>query len=207
MNKAIKNLSLSVVSATALLVSSLSFAAPTVGQAAPDFEVLDTQGNSVSLSSLSGKTVVMEWTNHDCPYVRKHYESGNMQALQKSATSDEVVWVSVVSSGEGKQGYVNAEQANELTDQRGAAPTHVVLDPSGELGRTYAAKTTPHMFVINPVGELVYMGGIDSIPSADKADIDGATNYVSAALSDLKSNQAVSTPTSRPYGCSVKYSS
>ena len=207
MNKTIKKVSLSIVSAAALLTSSLALAEPQVGQPAPDFDVVDSQGNAVSLSSLKGKTVVMEWTNHDCPFVKKHYESGNMQALQKSATSDDVVWVSVISSGEGKQGNVSADQANSLTEQRGAAPTHVVLDPSGDLGRAYAARTTPHMFVINETSELVYMGGIDDVPSADKADIEGANNYVSAALANLKNNEAVATPTTRPYGCSVKYSS
>jgi len=207
MKKAIKLMSLSIASSALMLAASLSMAAPTIGDKAPDFEVLDTQGNTISLSSLTGKTVVMEWTNHSCPYVKKHYESGNMQALQKAAVEDEVVWVSVVSSGEGKQGYVSAVQANELSDSRNASPTHVVLDPSGELGKKYAARTTPHMFVINSVGELAYMGGIDDVPSADKADVDGAKNYVTEALAELKAGNSVSTPTTRPYGCSVKYSS
>ena len=198
---------LSVSTAGVLMAANLAFAAPEVGKAAPDFEVIDTQGNTVALSSLQGKTVVMEWTNHQCPFVKKHYESGNMQALQKEAVADDIVWVSVISSAEGNQGYVDAEQANSLTAERDASPTHVLLDPSGDLGRQYEARTTPHMFVINAEGQVAYMGGIDDIPSADKADIDGAENYVRTALSEIKSGQAVTTATTRPYGCSVKYDS
>lgn len=182
------------------------FAAPEVGKPAPDFTMVDTMGKEVSLTELRGKTVVLEWTNHGCPYVRKHYESDNMQALQKEATADEVVWVSVISSAPGKQGYVSADEGNSLSTERGAAPSHLLLDPEGTLGRDYDARTTPHMYVINPAGELVYMGGIDDKPTADKADIDGAQNHVRSALGDLKKGQPVATPTSRPYGCSVKYS-
>jgi len=130
-----------------------------------------------------------------------------MQALQKEAVADDVVWVSVISSAEGNQGHVDAETADGLTAERDAAPTHVLLDPSGDLGRLYEARTTPHMFVIDAEGQLAYMGGIDDIPSADQADIDGAENYVRTALTELKNGQAVSTSTTRPYGCSVKYDS
>ena len=195
------------ISAGVLMAANLAFAAPEVGKTAPDFDLVDTQGNTVALSSLQGKTVVMEWTNHQCPFVKKHYESGNMQALQKEATADDVVWVSVISSAQGNQGHVDAEQADALTAERDASPTHVLLDESGDLGRLYEARTTPHMFVINAEGQVAYMGGIDSIPSADKADIDGAENYVRTALGEIKSGQAVTTATTRPYGCSVKYDS
>jgi len=195
------------ISAGVLMAANLAFAAPEVGKTAPDFDLVDTQGNTVALSSLQGKTVVMEWTNHQCPFVKKHYESGNMQALQKEATADDVVWVSVISSAQGNQGHVDAEQADALTAERDASPTHVLLDASGDLGRLYEARTTPHMFVINAEGQVAYMGGIDSIPSADKADIDGAENYVRTALGEIKSGQAVTTATTRPYGCSVKYDS
>ena len=195
------------ISAGVLMAANLAFAAPEVGKTAPDFDLVDTQGNTVALSSLQGKTVVMEWTNHQCPFVKKHYESGNMQALQKEATADDVVWVSVISSAQGNQGHVDADQADALTAERDASPTHVLLDASGDLGRLYEARTTPHMFVINAEGQVAYMGGIDSIPSADKADIDGAENYVRTALGEIKSGQAVTTATTRPYGCSVKYDS
>lgn len=198
---------MSVSAVSMLMAANVAFAKPEVGQAAPAFDLLDTYGNEVSLASLQGKTVVLEWTNHDCPFVRKHYESDNMQALQKEAVADDVVWMSVISSGEGKQGYVSPEQANALTAERGASPTHVLLDPNGDLGQLYEAKTTPHMFVINAEGKVAYMGGIDDIPSANKADVDGAENYVRTALSELNAGQAVSTSTTRAYGCSVKYKS
>lgn len=194
--------------ATTLFFSTTSvFAAPKVGSEAPQFTVTDTNGNQISTADLVGKTVVLEWTNHDCPYVKKHYESGNMQALQSEAIGDEVVWLSIISSAEGKQGSVNSEQANDLTVQRNAAPSHVVLDPEGEIGRAYDARTTPHMYIIDADGKLAYMGGIDDKPTANPADIESAENYVRTALREIKSGQAVSTPTSRPYGCSVKYSS
>ena len=207
MNKLNKFLSLPLLGFLAFAMASTVSAAPEVGKTAPDFNVLNINGDTVTLSELQGKTVVLEWTNHECPFVLKHYESGNMQALQKEAVNDGVVWVSVISSGEGKQGYVNAEKANALSVERGASPTHILLDPAGDLGHLYSAKTTPHMFVIAADGKLAYMGGIDSIASADKADIATADNYVRAALGEMKSGKAVSTPSTRPYGCSVKYKS
>ena len=197
-----------LVSALALvLFTGAAFAAPEVGQPAPDFNMIDTNGNQVSLAELKGKVVVMEWTNHGCPYVKKHYNSDNMQALQQEASDDGVVWVTVISSAPGKQGFVDAQGANEIASEKGASPAHLVLDPEGTLGQRYAARTTPHMFVINKDGDLAYMGGIDDKPTADRADIEGANNYVRAALSEIQSGTAVSTPTSRPYGCSVKYAS
>ncbi|GHA04956.1 thioredoxin family protein [Arenicella chitinivorans] len=190
-----------------LVFASPVFAAPEVGKPAPEFAMQDTEGNDVSLTELRGKTVVLEWFNDGCPYVRKHYGSNNMQALQNEAVADGVVWVTVISSAPGKQGYVTAEEGNALTAKHGASPTHLLLDPEGTLGKAYDARTTPHMYIIDPKGELVYMGGIDDKPTANPADIDGANNYVRSALAELKSGTSITSPTTRPYGCSVKYSS
>jgi hypothetical protein len=176
-----------------------------VNQPAPDFTATDSNGKEHRLSDFKGKTVVLEWTNHDCPYVRKHYDSGNMQALQKAATGKGVVWLSVISSAPGKQGHVSGAQANTLTNSRNAAPTAVLLDESGDIGRLYGAKTTPHMYIVDAGGNLVYMGGIDNIPSTDTDDIARATNYVDATLNALSSGQPVKDAVTRPYGCSVKY--
>ncbi len=176
-----------------------------VNKPAPDFTAIDSNGNKHALSDFRGKTVVLEWTNHDCPYVRKHYDSGNMQALQKSATGNGVVWFSVISSAPGKQGHVSGKKANMLTDKRQAAPTAVLLDESGKIGRMYGAKTTPHMYIIDPGGILVYMGGIDNIVSANPRDISKATNYVDVALRAMSDGQPIKNSVTRPYGCSVKY--
>ncbi|MFD2113565.1 thioredoxin family protein [Thiorhodococcus fuscus] len=188
-----------------LLVAGTVLAKPEIGAPAPDFTGTDTAGRTWSLSDLAGKTLVLEWTNHDCPYVRKHYGSGNMQALQREATGSGVVWLSVISSAPGKQGNVSPAEADALTKERDAAPTAVLLDPEGTIGRAYGARTTPHMFVIDGSGTLVYMGGIDDRPTSDPADIEGAYNYVRAALSDLAAGKPVTNPVTRPYGCSVKY--
>jgi len=189
-----------------LLIGAASAqAAVAVGAPAPDFSATSTQGAAVSLSGLKGKIVVLEWTNHQCPFVRKYYNKGHMQQLQKTATADGVVWISINSSAAGKEGHVDAARANALTTERAAAPTHVVLDEKGEIGRLYGAKTTPHMFVINPEGALVYMGAIDSKPTPNTDDIASATNYVTAALAALKAGRAVEPAATQPYGCSVKY--
>ena len=180
-------------------------AAPVVGEPAPAFEGTDTAGKTWSLADLQGKGVILEWTNHDCPYVVKHYSSGNMQALQREAAGAGYVWLSVISSAPGKQGNVTPAQADELTTSREAAPTAVLLDPEGTIGRAYDARTTPHMFVIDPAGTLVYMGGIDDKATTDAADIDGARNHVRAAMADLAAGGPVATAVTRPYGCSVKY--
>jgi len=182
-------------------------AAPQVGQPAPAFTANDTQGKTHSLNDFRGKTVILEWTNHDCPYVRKHYDTGNMQALQKDATEDGVIWLSVISSAPGKQGHVSAARADELTKSRDADPTAVLLDPEGEVGRAYDARTTPHMYVINPEGTLIYMGAIDNRPTTQHADVEGARNYVREALSSLSSGKPVEPKVTRAYGCSVKYGS
>ena len=180
-------------------------AVPEIGKPAPDFAATDINGKPVKLSALRGKTVVLEWTNHECPYVVKHYGSGNMQALQRDATKDGVVWISIISSAKGAEGNVSPAEAAELTKSRKAAPSEIVLDEKGKIGRMYDARTTPHMFVINPQGNLVYMGGIDDKPTTRTSDIAGANNYVRAALDAVKAGKPVATPIARPYGCSVKY--
>ena len=189
----------------ATLTAGAVAAKPEVGQPAPAFSVADTTGKTWSLADLAGKGLILEWTNHDCPYVQKHYGSGNMQALQQEARDAGYVWLSVISSAPGKQGHVSAAEADELTEGRGAAPTAVLLDVDGAMGRAYGAKTTPHMFVIDGAGTLVYMGGIDDRATTDPADVAGAENYVRLALTDLAAGKAVSNPATRPYGCSVKY--
>ena len=189
----------------AILTAGAVAAKPEVGQPAPAFSVADTTGKTWSLADLAGKGLILEWTNHDCPYVRKHYESGNMQALQREARDAGYVWLSVISSAPGKQGHVSAAEADELTEGREAAPTAVLLDVDGAMGRAYGAKTTPHMFVIDGAGTLVYMGGIDDRATTDPADVEGAENYVRLAMTDLAAGRAVSNPATRPYGCSVKY--
>lgn len=182
-----------------------SGAALRVGEPAPGFEGVDTGGNVHRLADYRGKTVVLEWTNHDCPYVRKHYGAGNMQAQQREAAAQGVVWLSIISSAPGKQGHVSPEEAGELTRTRKAAPLAVILDSEGRIGRAYHARTTPHMFIIDATGVLVYMGGMDSISTASPDDIPQATQYVRAALQELAAGKPVSTPVTRPYGCSVKY--
>ncbi|HYE42093.1 MAG TPA: redoxin domain-containing protein [Caulobacteraceae bacterium] len=179
-------------------------AGPVIGQPAPAFSAVDANGQTRSLAQYRGKTVVLEWTNHECPYVKKHY-SGNMQALQRAATADGVVWLSIVSSAPGEQGHVTGAQAKALTTSRNAAPTAVLLDPEGRVGRLYGAKTTPHMFVINPQGQVVYAGGIDDVPTNKVEDLKRAKPLVQMALADLKAGRKVAVPASRPYGCAVKY--
>jgi peroxiredoxin len=183
----------------------LAGAAPRVGEPAPDFNGTDTSGKTWTLAGLRGTPVILEWTNHDCPYVKKHYGSGNMQALQAEAAEAGYTWLSVISSAPGKQGHVSPAEADALTSSRNAVPAAVLLDPDGTIGRAYGARTTPHMFIIDEKGTLVYMGGIDDRPTSDPADIDGATNYVRAAMADRAAGKPVAQPATRPYGCSVKY--
>ena len=182
-----------------------AFADGVVGKAAPAFTLTDTMGQKRSLSDFAGKAVVLEWLNHDCPFVRKHYGSGNMQALQTKETAAGVVWLSVVSSATGKEGNYSPEKLNELTAAKGAKPTAVLLDPDGTAGRAYGAKTTPHMFVIDGKGMLVYAGAIDDKPSTDPADVKTARNYVAAALDELRAGKPVSVASTTAYGCGVKY--
>ncbi len=193
------------VLAVLLLCPAALVAGPQVGQPAPDFEATDTAGNTHSLNDYADRIVVLEWTNHDCPFVIKHYGSGNLQALQEHYTEQGVVWLTVISSAPGMQGYVEPQEAEALTQTRGAAPTAVLLDPKGRMGRAFDARVTPHMYVIDGEGRLVYMGGIDSIPSADPADIPQATPYVANALDAVLAGQPVLESTTRHYGCTVKY--
>lgn len=180
-------------------------ATPEIGKPAPGFTAVDSNGTEHSLSSYKGSTVILEWTNHGCPYVQKHYDTGNMQALQKETTNDGVVWLTIISSAPGKQGYVTAEKANELTEKRDAAPTAVLFDPTGEIGKSYSAKATPHMYIIDKDGALRYMGAIDDKPTTRKKSVETATNYVRVALDEMKSGKPVSTAVTKAYGCSVKY--
>ena len=180
-------------------------AAPTPGATAPDFTLTDTDGQAHALADYRGQTVVLEWLNYDCPYVGKHYGGGNMQALQERAIADGVVWLSVVSSGPGLQGYFEPAEMNARTEQEGGRQSAVLLDPTGEVGRLYDAKTSPHMFVIDAEGQVVYNGAIDDRPTTDPADLDGATNYVVPAIAAAQAGQAADPATTQPYGCSVKY--
>ena len=199
----LKTTFLSVLTLVATL--GLAQAAPKIGYPAPAFSAVDTTGKTWSLAELKGKKVILEWTNDQCPYVIKHYGSSNMQALQKEATGAGYIWLSVISSAPGKQGHVSAAEADALTTSRGAAPTAVLIDSQGVLGRAYEAKTTPHLFIIDEAGTLVYQGGIDDKPTTDPADIAGANNYVRQAMAELASGKPIANPVTRPYGCSVKF--
>jgi peroxiredoxin len=184
---------------------SASGAALKIGQAAPDFTATDSKGEPIRLSQYRGKTVVLEWTNADCPYTRKHYTTGNMQSVQGLAHTQGIVWLTVVSSAPGKQGYVNGPAADALTVSRKAVPSAVLLDPTGAVGRLYDAKTTPHMFVIDKNGALQYMGGMDSLATTDEADIARAEPYLKEAMLAVDQGNPAPHPVTKPYGCSVKY--
>lgn len=188
-----------------LALSLAAIAGPEVGQPAPAFSVLDASGKTVSLADFKGQPVVLEWTNDGCPFVKKHYDSGNMQQLQKTYTAKNVTWLTVISSAPGKQGHADGNKARQLSADRGAAPTTVLLDESGAVGRLYDAKTTPHLFVIDGNGRLVYAGGIDSVPTADPADIANATPYLKNALDEVLAGKPVTAARTKPYGCSIKY--
>ncbi len=196
-----------VISLGSLLVAmfALSTQAVESGKPAPNFSLPDIQGSSVSLEKLRGKTVVLEWINHGCPFVKKHYESGNMQALQKEFTAKGVVWLSICSSAMGKQGHLSPEDWRVVEKEKGGAASAILLDEAGKVGALYGAKTTPHLFIIDPAGRLIYQGAIDDTPSTDPADVKGAVNFVRAALNESLAGKTVSTPESKPYGCSVKY--
>lgn len=196
---------LTITTLCVLFFSAQLHAAVKINEAAPDFTLTDSRNQTVSLSDFKGKPVVLEWTNHECPFVRKHYESGNMQKLQRDYTGKGVVWLSIVSSAPGKQGHVTGDQAEELSKSRNASPTAVLLDPTGKVGQLYGAKTTPHMYIIDKDGVLRYAGGIDSIKSTNQADIKTATNYVAQSLEELFAGKEVSKPATAAYGCGVKY--
>ena len=176
-----------------------------VGQPAPAFSLTDAHGATRSLGQFKGKFVVLEWFNNECPFVGKHYNSGNMQTLQAEATGRGVVWLTIVSSAPGKQGFLTPEQALAAIADRGAHQTALLLDSDGTVGRLYGAKTTPHLFIVNPEGRVIYAGAIDDYPSTDPADIPGATNYVRQALDEALAGRPVSVPSTKSYGCSVKY--
>jgi peroxiredoxin len=176
-----------------------------IGKAAPEFRLADTTGKDVDLSALKGKFVVLEWTNPDCPFVRKHYDSGNMQKLQRQYTAKGVVWLTINSSAPGKQGNYPPEKWNSIIKERNSAATAVLLDPDGKVGRLYGAKTTPHLFVISPAGILLYMGAIDDKPTFAVEDVATAVNYLQLALDAAMAGKPVATPVTQPYGCGVKY--
>jgi hypothetical protein len=186
----------------ALTIPALAVVPNTI---APDFKGTDTNGLEHSLSQYRGKYVVLEWANKGCPFDQKHYLSGSMENLQKEWTAKGVVWLSVISSAPGTQGYVSPAEENTYIKTMHVASTAVLLDPTGAIGRLYEAKTTPHMFVIDPTGKLIYQGAIDNKPTTDQADLKGADNYLNDALNASMSGKPVAVSTTRPYGCSVKY--
>lgn len=190
-----------------LLIGAPAHAAPAVGQKAPDFVAMDTRGKQHQLSDFAGKYVVLEWTNPGCPFVRKHYGSGNMPATQKAATAKGVVWLAINSTERAASDYLQPAALDSWMKTQSAAPTAVLMDEDGTIGQAYGARTTPHIFIIDPKGTLVYAGGIDSIPSARPDDIKTATNYVNQALGEAFGGRPISAAATRPYGCSIKYKS
>ena len=191
----------------ASLVASIATASPTIGQPAPSFRATDVTGNQVSLADFKGKYVVLEWNNPGCPFVQKHYDSGNMQSLQKRFGAENVAWLSINSTNEGSSDYMPPNKLAAWFKQHNAAPAAVLMDTKGEVGRAFGAKVTPHMYVIDPSGTLVYAGAIDDKRSTNVADVKTATNYVVAALTDAKSGKPVSKTSSQAYGCTIKYAS
>jgi len=188
-------------------LASLHVFALTTNEMAPVFKLqgVGTNNRDVSLSNLKGKIIVLEWLNHGCPFVKKHYESGNMQSLQKKYTKKNVVWLSIISSAEGKQGHVNTAGAIKNKNAHKSFATDILLDPKGRVGKLYMAKTTPHMFIIDKEGKLVYQGAIDDTADTNTESIKGSKNYVAQALDEMLAGKAVSTATTKSYGCSVKY--
>lgn len=196
---------LSILAVSALAAPAI--AAPAVDAPAPAFSAMTSSGKTISLEDFRGKTVILEWTNDGCPFVKKHYETGNMQETQRAAEEAGAVWISVISSAPGKQGHADAARANRLTTERNATPDYVILDESGALGKAYDAKTTPHMFIVDKDGVLRYDGAIDDQPSANHATVNGASNYVLLAMNSIKQGKPVTMKRTKPYGCSVKYGS
>jgi AhpC/TSA family len=195
-----------VLSALMLAAAPALAATAVVGQPAPAFSVTDASGKAVSLADFKGKTVVLEWVNPGCPYVRKHYDSANMQGTQKGATDRGVVWLAVNSTAQGHGDYKKPAEMAAWMQQQKAAATHTLMDSDGKTGKAYGARTTPHLYIVDAKGTLAYAGGIDDKPSADPADVKTAKNYVNAALGELQTGKPVAQATTRPYGCSVKYS-
>jgi peroxiredoxin len=196
---------ISIVSMALMMAVSAAFAQVNNGEAAPEFTLTDTGGTSHNLSDFRGKYVVLEWVNHGCPFVVKFYQPGEMQRLQAQAAADGVVWLSICSSAEGKQGHMSNDEWNEKIEASGTAAAAVLIDEDGAVGKLYGAKVTPHMYVIDPEGILVYQGAIDSIRSTDSADIEQAENYVMAALAQHKAGEEIVNAQTQAYGCSVKY--
>ncbi|WP_442953227.1 thioredoxin family protein [Paucibacter sp. XJ19-41] len=195
------------ISALLLAGASLAQATAVVGQPAPAFSISDSQGKTVSLADYKGKHVVLEWINPGCPFVKKHYDSGNMPATQKSASDKGVVWLAVSSTAKSASDYLPPPQLEAWLTSKQASPKATLMDDDGKLGRAYGARTTPHMYVIDPAGTLVYAGAIDSKPTANPADIKTATNYVNQALGETLAGKPVSRPNSTAYGCTIKYAS
>jgi len=176
-----------------------------VGEQAPEFTLTGIDGNQYALEDYRGKYVVLEWINHDCPFVRKHYDTGNMQALQSTYTDKDVVWLSICSSAPRTQGHYEPEEHQQILSKKNAAPTALLLDESGDVGRAYGAKTTPHMYIIDPDGKLIYQGAIDDIPSTRSSDVPDAKNYVQLTLNASMNGKPIPRTSTRPYGCSIKY--
>jgi peroxiredoxin len=195
----------SLLAAGVLALAGAAHAVPSVGQAAPDFALKDATGKTVKLSDYRGKYVVLEWTNPGCPYVRKHYDSGNMAATQRDATAKGVVWLSLNSTHKAHSDYLEPAAVAAWQKERQALPTALLADEEGATGKAYGARTTPHLYIVNPEGQLVYAGGIDSIPSSSPADIPKAVNYVRQGLGEALAGKPISAANTRPYGCSIKY--
>lgn len=190
------------------MMKDKAMSAPThavLGEKAPDFTLTDVNGTSHNLSDFAGKIVVLEWTNHQCPYVVKHYKSGNMQSKQKAAAEQDVVWLSINSSADGKQGHLDTEEGQKVFAEKGFMSAALLLDPTGKVGKKYRAVTTPQAFVVDANGTLVYAGAVDDRPSTSVKSIEGATSHVQAAIADLTAGNAVQVASTKPYGCSVKY--
>ena len=192
-----------------LFFSQVFFGYVSTDKLVPNFELIDSFGNEVSLESYEGKMIILEWTNHGCPFVAKHYQTGNMQATQNFAAERDVIWLSIISSAPGTQGFVTSEEANELTVSRNASPTHVLFDPKGEVGKLFGAKTTPHMYIIDEKGLMKYQGAIDDAGGRGfmNKDLLKSNNYVKESLEKLQEGKILSSPSTKPYGCSVKYAS
>jgi hypothetical protein len=194
-----------LIASVSLAFAAAAAAAPSVGQPAPDFTLKDAAGKSVKLSDFRGKYVVLEWTNPGCPYVRKHYNSGNMPATQKDATAKGAVWLSINSTERDSYDYLPPAKLVAWLQERKSQPSAVLMDEEGSAGMAYGARTTPHLYIVNPEGRLVYAGGIDSIPSSNADDIKRAVNYVKQGLDEALAGKPISQATTRPYGCSIKY--
>ena len=194
-----------IISMWVFITGHKTFADVSSTKLAPEFTLTDTNGKAQSLSSFKGKYVVLEWTNPDCPFVKKHYDSGNMQQLQATYTAKDVIWLAINSSAAGKQGNYSSSEWNRIMKERKANVTAILLDPDGKVGKMYGAETTPHMFIVDPQGVLIYQGAIDNKPGTDIADISGATNYVRDTLEAVMAGKPVPRIWTKSYGCSVKY--